>query len=94
MTYIHSICGSYGVRVYTFESWGGWDGPLLLPLLFPLHSWFPEAFPQGDCGPLRAVLLLISCSNISTPTCVRVWFHVFDSEITGVFCNYVSVGLE
>ena len=46
---------------------GEWDGPLLLPLLFPLRSRFSEAFSQGDWLPLRAVLHLLSCSNILNP---------------------------
>ena len=47
-----------------------------------LRSRFSEAFPQGDFCPLRVVLVLISRSNILNLACVRVWFHVFDSEIT------------
>ena len=63
---MHSIC-SYGVRVYIFDSWGGWDGPLLLPLLLPLRSRFSEAFPQRDRGPRRICYVLGQLLNNLTP---------------------------
>ena len=65
---------------------GGWDGPLLLPLLFPLRSRFSKFFSQGERLPLRAVLHIhSSCSNILNPLSTRVWFHVLDCKIT--CCN-------
>ena len=77
-----------------FKLWV-WDGPLLLPLLFPHRRRLSEAFSQGGYLPLRAVLHLLSCSNIlNAPLSTRVWFHVLDCKSTHVFCQYASVGLE
>lgn len=33
-------------------------------------------------------------SNISKPTFIRVWFHMFDYDKTNALCHYPSIGLE
>ena len=60
--------------MYMFESWGG--GMVYFFYLHPVVR-SQRLFPQGDCGQLRAVLLLISCSDISRTQLVSAFGSMY-----------------
>ena len=73
---------------------GGWDGSLLLP---PFHSVVgsQRLFPKDTAVPWGCLTSNLLFQYLEPPlACTRVWFLVFDHEISVVFCRDVSIVLE